>query len=287
MRDDFARLYRTAIAQRARFAAPPSPVRAMFAEHAATPPVIFFGRPRESVEVPLLVTVGLNPSPREFTGQLPPLPKIDDVDAQYQRQSTYFQTTDAHAPYADWFELASAFLQGMGSSHQQQGHFSPYADGDAIHVDLSPLVTDPIDHAYGVAQDRNERDVVEGVRDVIRAGIHDILVPLLDALAKRRPVSAVLFLGFVPEARAIRSLGNSVMRDTLAKTFVSTKRKKLLEVEKTPVIAWGHASSTGAFAPLGTTPCGFVSQGPSYRKYWQRPANTMSTAGRELASLRA
>lgn len=125
MRADFTRLYATALAQRARFAAPTSPGRTLFAAHSATPPVIFFGRPREAADVPLLVTVGLNPSPREFYGQRPPLPKIDDVGAQYERQSTYFETTAAHAPYADWFELGAAFLEGMGNSLNSSANSRP------------------------------------------------------------------------------------------------------------------------------------------------------------------
>lgn len=125
-----------------------------------------------------------------------------------------------------------------------------------------------------------------GVRDVIRAGIDDILVPLLDALTKRRSISAVILFGFVPKAPRFKSSGNRVMQDALAGTFVVTTRKKLSEVEKNPVVGWGHASSRGPFAPLGTTPCGFVSQGPSYRASWTKPAVAMRTAGAELASLR-
>ena len=105
-------------------------------------PILFFGDLDAywSSELRVL-TVGLNPSLREFAADSPrrrfPLPsgvRSGEVDPYFDALSAYFRT----APYRSWFNAFEPLLNGAGTGY--------YGDrsSTAVHTDIcSPVATDP------------------------------------------------------------------------------------------------------------------------------------------------
>ena len=119
-------------------------VRAAVLRSAVTPavPVLFFGDVDAYVGSRLrVVTVGLNPSSREFPTDDPfqrfPLAEgIDraDVERYLDALSAYFRAY----PYTGWFGAWEPLLNGAGASYY------PGAASTALHTDIcSPVATDP------------------------------------------------------------------------------------------------------------------------------------------------
>jgi hypothetical protein len=104
-------------------------------------PILYFGDSEAYARAPLkVVTVGLNPSWREFPPGDPWLrfPRarvngsIPALGEYLEALNEYFRT----APYRDWFDLGfEPILRGLGAS---------YYSGAALHTDIgSPVATDP------------------------------------------------------------------------------------------------------------------------------------------------
>ncbi len=107
-------------------------------------PILFFGDIEAYRASPLRVlTVGLNPSRREFPADQPfrrfPLAEgsLGRKPSRYlDAMSAYFRTD----PYGDWFNSAfEPLLNGMGASYYESG-----AASTALHTDIcSPVATNP------------------------------------------------------------------------------------------------------------------------------------------------
>ena len=106
-------------------------------------PILFFGDLDAYWTSPLrVVTVGLNPSRREFPDGDPfrrfPLGRnSDDRETNYylDAMSAYFRTD----PYSNWFNAFEHLLNGTGSSYYPNTVASA-----ALHTDIcSPVATDP------------------------------------------------------------------------------------------------------------------------------------------------
>lgn len=91
---------------------------------AETPPIPFFGRLARA----RVVTLGLNPSTREFADARRWPPRLDG-EGLACRLAAYFES-DAPPP-VDWFAPWAAALLSIGSSYTV----------DAAHIDLSPRAT--------------------------------------------------------------------------------------------------------------------------------------------------
>lgn len=105
-------------------------------------PVLFFGDVDAYLGSPLrVVTVGLNPSSREFPTSNPferfPLAEgiaEGDLDGYLDAMSAYFRTS----PYKRWFGQLQPLLEGMGAGYW------PGQASAALHTDIcSPVATDP------------------------------------------------------------------------------------------------------------------------------------------------
>ena len=105
-------------------------------------PVLFFGDLDAYLASPLrVVTVGLNPSLREFPSDAPfqrfPLAAgatAENPGRYLDALSAYFSTD----PYAGWFGNFEPLLNGMGTSYYDR------ATSTALHTDIcSPVATDP------------------------------------------------------------------------------------------------------------------------------------------------
>ena len=118
--------------------------RLAFRDCRVTPaiPILFFGDLDVYLDSPLrVVTVGLNPSRKEFPVEEPFLripPAVDnhghDTGRYLETLSAYFRTK----PYSQWFNAFEPLLNGMGASYYQ-GNAST-----ALHTDIcSPIATDP------------------------------------------------------------------------------------------------------------------------------------------------
>jgi hypothetical protein len=109
-------------------------------------PILFFGDLAAYLSSPIrIITVGLNPSGREFPAGRPWLrfPTMEGFDAVTRRPETsaYLSSLSGYfknAPYRSWFESLEPVLNGFGSSFYRGGA------GVALHTDLcSPLPTSP------------------------------------------------------------------------------------------------------------------------------------------------
>ena len=105
-------------------------------------PVLFFGDVDAYFGSPLrVVTVGLNPSSKEFPASDPferfPLAEgigADDLDGYLDALSAYFHTS----PYNKWFRHLEPLLAGMDAGYW------PGQASTALHTDIcSPVATDP------------------------------------------------------------------------------------------------------------------------------------------------
>jgi hypothetical protein len=107
-------------------------------------PILYFGDLRRYRQSQLRVlTVGLNPSNREFPSDDPfrRFPAAANLDRRKAGWETVHKTALNNyfrvAPYKPWFNAWEVLLQGMGASYWE-------APNIAIHTDLcSPLATDP------------------------------------------------------------------------------------------------------------------------------------------------
>lgn len=143
-RTDFDKLYEKGREHRRKYAAASasSPLAAFFTRTRTHPPVVSFGIPRARLPHPVVVTIGINPSTEEFVGQPPPLPLVDDPEVQWKAQTNYFVQSAENTPNEDWFSLAGRFLRASGLAPTTGTKpCSPYSEGHAVHLDLSPVVT--------------------------------------------------------------------------------------------------------------------------------------------------
>ena len=108
----------------------------------ASVPVLFFGDVDAYLGSPLrVVTVGLNPSSKEFPASDPfeRFPLADgtaagDLAGYLDAMSSYFRTS----PYKTWFRHLEPLLEGMGAGYW------PGRASAALHTDIcSPVATDP------------------------------------------------------------------------------------------------------------------------------------------------
>ena len=106
-------------------------------------PILFFGDLDAYRNSPLrVVTVGLNPSLKEFPAKDPfrrfPLDGGDgdrEPDRYLKAMSAYFRTD----PYGSWFGTFEPLLNGAGSSY-----YAGKTVSAALHTDIcSPVATDP------------------------------------------------------------------------------------------------------------------------------------------------
>lgn len=105
-------------------------------------PILFFGDANAYDGSPLrAVTVGLNPSSREFPAADPFCRFLlaadiaaEDRDRYLDAMSAYFRTS----PYWQWFRHLDPLLDGMGAGYR------PGRPSTALHTDIcSPVATDP------------------------------------------------------------------------------------------------------------------------------------------------
>ena len=115
-------------------------------------PILFFGDLDAYRKSPLrVVTVGLNPSRKEFPADEPfrrfRLPGADrdrEPDRYLEAMSAYFRT----CPYRSWFGAFEPLLKGAGSSY-----YTGNAGSTALHTDIcSPVATDPTWTGLGKAE---------------------------------------------------------------------------------------------------------------------------------------
>jgi hypothetical protein len=290
-RSAFVDLYEKARQQRAKhstFRGPSSPrplLDAFFKNTLAHPPVIGFGLPNDRVGHPLVVTVGINPSTKEFTGSPPPLPLIDDPAAQWDAQTAYFRPSSRNRPNESWFGLAARFLRSscLVASPGTES-CSPYSEGLAVHLDLSPLVTSAFGDVYSkLASNDAEAAAVEMLRD----GVRGALVPALRAILARNEIATIVIFGFNNE-----SPGDSPMANVLKGQFIETKklsRDSLAQLNGASAV-WAKPLpaqlSVLFFGEFSSIPFVLVSQGPSYWKRQQVAPTTIDAIGRAVGQSR-
>ncbi len=122
-------------------------------------PVLFFGDDRRYFESPRrVITVGLNPSCREFPPEdrferFPHARALTSVAPALDRHLRALRDYFRERPYDAWFQPAfEPLLNGLGAS------FYDGAPSTALHTDLcSPLATDPT-----WSQLRGVRELLEG-----------------------------------------------------------------------------------------------------------------------------
>ena len=103
-------------------------------------PILFFGDLDAYLASPLrAVTVGLNPSRKEFPADEPfqrfPLAEGNRGPSRYlDAMSAYFRTK----PYSGWFNAFEPLLNGLGASYYKN------SASTALHTDIcTPVATDP------------------------------------------------------------------------------------------------------------------------------------------------
>ena len=103
-------------------------------------PILFFGDLDAYRASPLrVVTVGLNPSRKEFPAGEPfrrfPLAKRNRESSRYLNAMSAYFCTD---PYRSWFNTFEPLINGLGASYYRGGAST------ALHTDIcSPIATDP------------------------------------------------------------------------------------------------------------------------------------------------
>lgn len=287
----FVDLYEKARKQRAkhstfRGSGSPGPLLdAFFKITLAHPPVVGFGLPNGRVGHPLVVTVGINPSTEEFTGSPPPLPLIDDPAAQWEAQTAYFRPSSRNRPYEPWFGLAARFLRSSGLvASPGTESCSPYSEGFAVHLDLSPLVTS----AFGDVYSRLARnDAKAAAVEMLRDGVRGCLVPALRAILARNEIATIVIFGFNNEAP-----GNSPMANVLRGQFITTKKlskESRAQLDGASAV-WAKplpAQLSGLFfGEFSSIPFVLVSQGPSYWKRRRVALTTIDAIGRAVGQSR-
>jgi hypothetical protein len=107
-------------------------------------PVLFFGDSAAYFASSLkVITVGLNPSKKEFDGSDPfhRFPRARNIDKGTGSTDEYLQALNEYFktdPLRNWFNCYEPLLEGLGVSYY------PGADGAALHTDIcSPVATDP------------------------------------------------------------------------------------------------------------------------------------------------
>lgn len=164
------------------------------------PPIVGFGLPRKGIRP--LATIGLNPSPKEI-GQ--PIPNVIEVDRQWCFQSEYF----SRSPYRAWFDLAQKSIAPSGFSYG--GIYG--GDATACHVDLSPVITMPLDRAFGhVSKEEKER-----ILSCLNEDCQQFLLPALGVLKTKHDLKYVLVFGFCPGSP---SKGSATFRRAWSKSPV-------------------------------------------------------------------
>ena len=105
-------------------------------------PILFFGDLQAYFDSAVRVlTVGLNPSRREFPSESDfqrfPIAEgiaVSEVNPYLDALSTYFRTH----PYRNWFRSFEPMLNGLGASYYEG------QDSTALHTDIcTPVATDP------------------------------------------------------------------------------------------------------------------------------------------------
>lgn len=296
-RADFDKLYEKGREHRRKYAAASgtAPLTAFFTRTRTHPPVIGFGIPRTRLPHPLVVSVGINPSTEEFEGPRPPLPSADDPTVQWEAQTNYFVPSATNAPNEDWFTLAARFIRASGLTPVTgTGPCSPYSDGLAVHLDLSPLVTNAFTRTLSEqvelatrAADRARAKLIEkSAREMLSDGLRDVLAPALAAIRKVNEVSAVVVFGC-----SLSGGGTPVVNEALRHRFVPRGSPTAVGgatvgwaasqdinigalPEKLRTIAMSQVSRLAAEPDFASLPVVLVSQGPSY---WRRMNTTSVT----------
>ena len=188
------------------------------------PPIICFGFPGDPEECIPIVTLGINPSPREISKRC--VKKDDDPGVQFKQQATYFERGRL-----GWFDKAQLILQTLSEDlpREQRATYGGTLGGkrNAVHLDLSPVITAPIYETRNKAGKllhalSDARDYAEQVADIelltdyqtdldleserlakapaelrklLTRGAQEIMEPLLTELIGRHRVKVVIALG--------------------------------------------------------------------------------------------
>lgn len=204
-------------------------------------PVLFFGDSVEFLGSPRkVITVGLNPSRKEFPREDPSLrfPGCSEFGARGEVDLPhYLRTLNDYfrvSPYRDWFDLSfEGILRGMGASYYDD------EQSTALHTDLcSPLATDPT----WTGLDRTEQAALkrEGVNlwhDLVEALQPDVVL-----VSVRRNLLSEIRFPVLEQPRVIH---------TVVDTRAGTKRKRPYRVEavrrrlasgKEPLFVFGESA---------------------------------------------
>jgi len=294
---DFDRLYGKGREHRRKFATASgsSPLAAFFTRPEAHPPVIGFGLPTSRLPQPLVVTVGINPSTNEFVGRPPPLPLVDDPEVQWKAQTNYFVPSRKNAPYEEWFSLSARFLRASGLAPTSGTNpCSPYSEGLAVHLDLSPVVTNAFTQTMSaqikLAKKAGDRDREAAIKksavEMLSDGLREVLAPALTAIRKVNDISCIVVFGC-----SLRGAGtpviNEVLRDRLVPrgttmavgdATVGWAESSSINIEALPeslrALALSAVSQQAAEPDFASLPIALVSQSPSY---WRRQNTLLTT----------
>lgn len=288
--DDFIELYERGREHRHRYSTATAqgatvPLAAFFTHTLDHPPVIGFGLPRRRLPHPVVVTVGINPSTNEFKGDPPPLPLVDDAADQWTAQTRYFTPSAINAPYDEWFSLAARFLRATAlAPTAEPSPLSPYSDGNAVHLDLSPVVTsafiETLSEQVELARKRGDTEHARLIKDSAAAmlanGVIEVLAPALVAIRKVNDISSIVVFGC-----GFEDGGTSVVNKALRSHLVRDPGSKPKKVGNATV---ARASPLpiryAALHELVSVPFILVSQSPSYWRKRGTPLNGIDEIGR-------
>ena len=163
-------------------------------------PILFFGDLDAYRNSPLrVVTVGLNPSLKEFPADDPfrrfPLDGNDgdrEPDRYLNAMSAYFRTD----PYASWFGTFKPLLNGAGSSY-----YAGKAVSTALHTDIcSPVATDPTWTGLG----KTERKTLEADGGPLWRMLLEVLRPQVVLLSVAKDHLGRIDFNPISEWRTVR-----------------------------------------------------------------------------------
>ena len=137
-------------------------------------PILFFGDLQAYFDsATRVLTVGLNPSRREFPSESDfqrfPIAEgiaVSEVNPYLDALSTYFRTH----PYRNWFRSFEPMLNGLGASYYEG------RDSTALHTDIcTPVATDPtwsrLDRASRRALEAEGSPLLHGLLEALRPQI--------------------------------------------------------------------------------------------------------------------
>jgi hypothetical protein len=199
-------------------------------------PILFFGDSERFASSPLrIVTVGLNPSRKEFPRVSPfcrfpggDLLTAGSADAYLALLNAYFRT----APYTTWFNPSfEPLLRGMGASYYAE------AGSAALHTDLcSPLATDPTWSRL----DLREQTVLEPAGRRLWHKLIEALQPDVVLISVRRQRLDNIVFPLAERA----SLVDTVDNPGRARPYRVEAFRHRLPCGKTPLFVFGQAAQT-------------------------------------------